>query len=68
MIALIEAAGKGGAWLPYLAAIYILARISHVFGMDRTDANPLRAGGVMVTMLLLVGLAIYCVLIAARIV
>ena len=65
MIALVEASGKGGMWLPWVAAIYIIARISHVFGMDRADANPMRAGGVMVTMLTLAGLAIYCVLIAA---
>lgn len=68
MIALIEAAGKGGMWLPYVAALYVIARIAHVFGMDRTDTNPLRASGVAVTALLLVGLAIYCVLIASRIV
>lgn len=68
MFALIESAGKGGAWLPWVAGLYVVARIAHVFGMDRNDANIMRGAGVMITMLMLAGLAIYCGLIAARVV
>ena len=34
LVGLLELAGKGGAWLPYVAAIFILGRIAHAFGME----------------------------------
>lgn len=63
LVALVELAGKGGAWLPYVAGIYVIARVSHALGMDRDDANKLRMFGVLVTMLTLLGLATVAVLI-----
>jgi uncharacterized membrane protein YecN with MAPEG domain len=46
-------------WLWGVGIVFILARIAHVFGMDRPAPNPLRMGGIIVTMLCLLGLAIY---------
>lgn len=63
LIGAIELAGKGGLWLQIVAAVYLLARVGHAFGMDRDTGNPLRAGGAVVTMLALIGLAVIAVLI-----
>ena len=66
LIAAIELAGKGNAWLPYVAGIYMLGRVAHAIGMDMTTSPaPPRMVGIMVTMLTLLGLGIYAVLIAA---
>jgi uncharacterized membrane protein YecN with MAPEG domain len=64
LIAAIEMTGKGGKWLAIVGSIYMLARISHALGMDRTTTNPLRATGFVVTVLTLLGLAAVAVLIA----
>jgi uncharacterized membrane protein YecN with MAPEG domain len=64
LIAAIELTGKGGKWLAIVGSIYMLARISHALGMDRTTTNPLRATGFVVTVLTLLGLAAVAVLIA----
>ena len=64
LIALIEMSGKGGTWLAATGSIFMLARIAHAFGMDRTDANPLRFVGMLVTALTLIGLSAVAVLIA----
>ncbi|AZI34582.1 hypothetical protein NT2_02_01690 [Caenibius tardaugens NBRC 16725] len=64
LIGAIELTGKGGTWLALVAAVYLLARVAHPFGMDRDGANVLRAGGTMVTMLTLIGLATMAVLIS----
>jgi uncharacterized membrane protein YecN with MAPEG domain len=64
LIAVIELTGKGGKWLAIVGSIYMLARISHALGMDRTTTNPLRATGFVVTVLTLLGLAAVAVLIA----
>ena len=62
LIGAIELAGKGGNWLPYVAAAYLLARVAHPIGMDRNDSNIFRAGGIIVTALTLIGLAAVAVL------
>ncbi|MBD3730405.1 MAG: MAPEG family protein [Sphingomonadales bacterium] len=67
LVGLVELAGKGGRWLAIVAAIYVAARIAHVFGMERQDTNMLRGAGVGITMLTLLGLAIYAALITAGI-
>jgi len=64
LIAAIELTGKGGKWLAIVGSIYMLARISHALGMDRTTTNPFRATGFVVTVLTLLGLAAVAVLIA----
>ena len=59
LLALIELAKGSQTWLWLVAIAYMLARIAHAFGMERPAPNPLRAGGAMVTMLVLLGLAGY---------
>lgn len=65
LIAAIELAGKGGIWLKAVAAIYILGRIAHLFGMDSETVPRPRVAGIAITFLTLAGLAIYAALIAA---
>lgn len=64
MIAAIELSGRGGLWLPIVGGLFILARVSHLIGMDNPGGNPFRAIGVMITMLTELGLAIVAALIA----
>lgn len=64
LVAAIELTGKGHSWLAVVGSLFMLARLSHAFGMDREAPNPLRAGGIAVTLLAELGLAIVAVLIA----
>ena len=64
LIAAVEIAGRGGAWLPYVAGLFIIARIAHGFGMDGGSMKIGRMVGTIVSMLTLVGLGIYAALIA----
>ena len=68
LIAGIELSGKGGQWLAYVAGIYMLARLAHAIGMDSAGVPATRKIGAAITFLTLLGLAIYAVLIAARVV
>jgi uncharacterized membrane protein YecN with MAPEG domain len=63
LIALIELAEGTQGWLWIVAALYILARILHPFGMDGWMTG--RTIGVAVTLLTLLGLGIYAALIPA---
>lgn len=64
LIGAIEMTGKGGTWLAIVGAVFMLARVAHVIGMDRTAPNPMRVVGVLVTMFTHLGLAVMAVLIA----
>lgn len=64
LIAAIELAGKGSAWLPYVAGLYMLGRIAHGVGMDDGTFGKGRMVGTLITMLTLLGLAIVATLIA----
>lgn len=66
LVASIEVTGKGDSWLAVVGALFMLARVSHGFGMDRTGANLFRAGGMVVTLLTEIGLAVVAVLIALQ--
>ena len=59
LLALIELAKGSQTWLWLVAIVYILARIAHAFGMERPAPNKLRAGGVIISTLVLLGLAGY---------
>jgi uncharacterized protein len=62
-IALVEAAGKGGAWLAPVGAVFILGRVSHAIGMD----GGFKAGrgiGMATGMIIQLGLVVVSVLIA----
>ena len=68
LIAAIELSGKGGQWLAYVAAVYILARVAHALGMDPEGVSKLRMVGVIVTMLTLLGLSVAAVLVATGVI
>jgi uncharacterized membrane protein YecN with MAPEG domain len=57
LLALIEHAVGSELWLWIVAAVYILARLLHAFGMDRPAPNWMRIGGVGLSWLVLLGLA-----------
>ncbi len=63
LLALIELAIGSQVWLWVVAVVYILARIAHAFGMDRPSPDPLRLRmiGIVVTFLILLGLALYAI-------
>ena len=66
LIAAIELSGKGDEWLAWVAAIYMLGRVAHGFGMDGGALGKGRSIGTAITMLTQVGLAVVAVLIAMR--
>ena len=59
LLFLIEHAIGSEMWLWIVAMAYIVARLIHAFGMDRPGANPLRVAGIVVSWLVLLGLAGY---------
>ncbi len=63
LILLIEMAEGSVLWLWFVGVAYILARIAHGFGMDRPrgDKLKLRMIGIVVTGLILLGLALYAI-------
>lgn len=66
LIAGIELSGRADAWLPYVAAAYMLGRVAHAFGMDAAGPpSKLRMIGIAVTMLTLLGLSVFAALLAA---
>jgi uncharacterized membrane protein YecN with MAPEG domain len=64
LLALVELATGGSLWLWGAAILFILARMAHVFGMDRPGANPLRVGGITISWLVTLGLGIFAILLA----
>ncbi len=68
LIMAIEISGKGAQWLPIVAAIYILGRVAHGFGMDGGAWGKGRMVGTIITMLTQIGLAVAAILIILRII
>src|SRR5687768_15307631 len=64
LLVLLEFATGGDLWLWGAAILFILARIAHAFGMDRSGANPLRVVGIGLSWLVLLGLGIYAIVLA----
>lgn len=62
LLAVTELAAGSSIWLWGVSFLFIVARIAHAFGMDMD--NKLRPFGVMTTMLVLLGMAIYALVIA----
>jgi uncharacterized protein len=62
LVGLVEAARGPSNWLWAVAGIYLIARIAHAFGMDGVKGG--RPVGIMATMLIMLGLAIYAIIIA----
>lgn len=63
LVAALELAGKGGAWLAPVAAVYMLGRVAHGLGMDGTAFGKGRTIGTVITLLTQLGLAIVAVLV-----
>ena len=63
LLGLIELAVGSRTWLWAVAVLYILGRIAHAFGMDRPQPDRLRLRmiGIVVTFLVLLGLALYAI-------
>ena len=61
LLALVELAAGSQLWLWAVAIVYILGRIVHMFGMDQPPPSRLRMVGIIVTMLTLLGLALYAI-------
>jgi uncharacterized protein len=60
LVGLIEMAAGTSTWLWLVVGAFLLARIAHGIGMDVIDGQSrLRGIGILITMLALVGLAIY---------
>lgn len=59
LLGLIEYAQGPESWLWLVGALFIVARVAHGLGMERKAPNPLRAGGILVTWVLLLILAGY---------
>ena len=57
LLFLIEHAVGSPFWLWMVAIAFILARLLHVFGMERRGPNPLRVIGISVSWLVILGLA-----------
>lgn len=64
LIAGIELAGKGGAWLAPVGALFMVGRVAHGLGMDGTALEKGRSVGTIITMLSQLGLAVVAVLVA----
>lgn len=63
LIAGIELAARGGAWLAPVGAVFMLGRVAHGLGMDGGRFGVGRSIGTSTTMLTQLGLAIAAVLI-----
>ena len=63
LVAAVELAGKGGQWLAPAAAVFIIGRIAHAYGMDDTF-KPGRAIGMLTSMLFQLVLVVVAVLAA----
>ena len=64
LVAAVELSGKGGDWLAWVAAVYMLGRVAHGLGMDGGALGKGRTVGTAITMLTQLGLAVVAVLIA----
>ncbi len=64
LILVIELSSASTGWLLLAGLAYLLARVAHAVGMDFDKSNPWRAGGIVATLLVLAGLAVWAVVLA----
>ena len=64
LLGLVELNVRSTLWLWVAGIAFILARVVHAFGMERPAPNPLRAGGMLTTIGLIAGLAIYAIVLS----
>ncbi len=63
LMALIEFARGSSIWLWVAGVIFIIARLAHMVGMDRTDSNPFRLAGAVGTWAVLLALSVWALVI-----
>ncbi len=66
LMALIERAHGARLWLEIAAVLLVIGRLLHPIGMARPSPNPLRAGGMILTWIVLGWLSVWAALIAIR--
>lgn len=64
LFGLVELAIGASTWLWVAALVFVLARIGHGFGMDAEKPTIWRAGGALLTWVVMVGLAVVALYIA----
>jgi uncharacterized membrane protein YecN with MAPEG domain len=64
LFGLVELAVGASTWLWGAALLFVLARIAHGFGMDAEKPTVWRAGGALLTWVVMVGLALAALYIA----
>ena len=64
LFCLVEMAVGASLWLWIAALIYVVARVAHAFGMDADAPTVWRAGGALLTWVVMVGMAIAALAIA----
>ncbi len=64
LLALVELAAGTSLWLWAVAALFLLGRLLHAFGMD--GWLPGRRLGIMLTLLIMLGLAAYSIYLGAQ--
>lgn len=64
LLGVVEMAVGKSLWLWAAGIVFVLARISHAFGMDRPGANILRVAGITLTWLVLLGLGGFAIYLA----
>ncbi len=64
LLALVEYSIGSLWWLYFIGVLFVLGRILHGFGMDRDAVNPLRFGGILLTMLTMLALVVLALLAA----
>ena len=61
LLAAIELARGPAVWLWLVSGAYLLGRVAHALGMDVSYPSKLRKAGTIVTLLTLLGLALYAI-------
>ena len=64
LLGFVELAVGRNVWLWAAGIVFVLARIAHAFGMDRTGANLLRVAGIALSWLVLLGLGVVAIYLA----
>lgn len=64
LFVLVEMAAGASLWLWIAALVYVLARVAHAFGMDADAPTVWRAGGALLTWIVMAGMAITALTIA----
>jgi len=59
LLGLVEAARGSPVWLWAAAILFVVGRLAHPFGMDRPAPNAFRLVGIVLTWLVMLGLAAY---------